>query len=183
MSREKVEYIKMGLLGHFFSGYTLVIGSHIRKQLEFLREKAPPNFKQRKLDDLGCGDGKIALLLKEIFLPTRLRGFDINPHLVKRARDKGIEADVRNLEEDMPKGELGVMWGVLHHLKDKRGCLQRLKENYSLIFIREPIKTGHIKGLELGHPLRKEEIECLVQEYLADSQVFYCDNNILIFSY
>ncbi len=171
----------MGLLSRFFSGYTLVIGSHIRRQLEFLKEKTPPSFKHRQLDDLGCGDGKITLLLKEIFLPTRLRGFDVNLHLVRRARDKGIEAEVKNLEEDMPRGELGVMWGVLHHLKDRQGCLRRLKENYSLIFIREPVKMGITRWLELGHPLRKEEIESLIHEYLAGSQVFYCGNSVLIF--
>ncbi len=171
----------MGLLGRFFSGYTLVIGSHIKRQLEFAREKVPPSFKYRQLDDLGCGDGEITLLLKDIFLPTRLRGFDVNPRLVRRARDKGIEADVKNLERDMPSGELAVMWGVLHHLQDRQGCLRRLRENYGLIFVREPVRAGIIKGLELGHPLRKEEIECLIQEHLAGSQVFYCGNSILSF--
>jgi hypothetical protein len=171
----------MGLLSYLFSGYTLIIGSHIRRQLEFLKEKAPPSFKYRQLDDLGCGDGKITLLLNEILLPTRLRGFDINPRLVRKARDKGIEADVKDLEQDMPSGELGVMWGILHHLKDRQGCLRRLKENYSLILIREPIKIGCTRGWELGDPLRKEEIEYLIQEYLHSSQVFYCGNNILIF--
>lgn len=173
--------MKMGLLSRFFSGYTLVIGSHIRRQLEFLKEKAPPDFKHRQLDDLGCGDGKITLLLKDILLPTRLRGFDVNPNLVKRARAKGIEAEVNNLEDDMPSGELGVMWGVLHHLRDREGCLRKLKENYSLIFIREPVKTGLASGLELGHPLRKEELESLIREYLTGSQVFYCGNSILLF--
>jgi SAM-dependent methyltransferase len=173
--------MKMGLLSRFFSGYTFVIGSHIRRQLEFLKEKAPPDFKRRQMDDLGCGDGRITLLLKEILLPTRVRGFDINPRLVKRVRDKGIEAEVRNIEKDMPRGELGVMWGVLHHLKDRQDCLERLKENYSLILIREPIKTGPTNGWELGHPLRKEEFECLIQECLAGSQVFYCGNSVLLF--
>ena len=173
--------MKMGLFSHLFSGYTLIIGSHIRRQFEFLKEKVPPSFKHRRLDDLGCGDGKIALLLREIFLPTRLRGFDINPRLVRRARDRGIEAEVKDLEKDMPRGELGVMWGVLHHLKDRQGCLKKLKENYSLIFIREPVKVGPNEGLELGHLLRKGEIEYLIQEYLAGSQVFYCGNSILLF--
>ena len=171
----------MGLLSRFFSGYTLIIGSHIRKQLEFLKENAPPSFKNRQLDDLGCGDGKVTLLLEDIFSPTRLRGFDVNPYLVKLARDKGIDADVRDLESDMPRGELGVMWGVLHHLEDRQGCLKTLRENYNLILIREPVKIGSAKGLELGDPLGREELEHLFQENLAGSQVFYCDSNILLF--
>ncbi len=181
MQKKKLNQMKIELLSRFFSGYNLVIGSHIKRQLEFLKEKAPPSFKYRQLDDLGCGDGKITLLLKEILLPTRLRGFDINPHLVKRARAKRIEAEVKNLEKDTPRGELGIMWGVLHHLKDKQGCLRRLKENYNLIIIREPIRVGLTRIFELGHPLRKEEIEYLIKETLDSSQVFYCGNSIFIF--
>ena len=181
VGKEIESTVKMRKLSYLFSGYNITIGSHIRKQLEFTKEIIPPCFKYRQMDDLGCGDGKITLLLKEIFLPKRLRGFDINPRLVRRASDKGIEAEVINLEEDMPQGELAVMWGVLHHLQDRGGCLKKVKENYDLIFIREPIKTGFINWLELGHPLRKQAIECLVKEYLASSQVFYCGNSILIF--
>jgi len=173
--------VKIRKLSNLFSGYNIIIGSHIRKQLEFTKEIIPPYFKHRQMDDLGCGDGKVTVLLKEIFLPKRLRGFDINPRLVRRARDKGIEAEVINLGEAMPQGELAVMWGVLHHLQDREGCLRKVKENYDLVFIREPIKTGFINWLELGHPLRKQAIECLVKEYLASSQVFYCGNSILIF--
>jgi len=130
---------------------------------------------------LGCGDGKVTLLLKDIFQPRRLRGFDINPGLVRRARDRGIEAEVKNLDDNIPTGELAVMWGVLHHLKDRERCLKRVKENYPLIFIREPVRSGAIKGLELGHPPKKEKIERLVHEHLANSQIVYYSDNIFIF--
>lgn len=103
--------MKIERLAYFFFGNNVVVGSHIKRQLEFLREKTPPSFKHREMDDLGCGDGKITMLLKEIFLPKRLRGFDLNPQLVRRARDKGIKAEIRNLENDMPTGELAVVWG------------------------------------------------------------------------
>jgi len=173
--------MKIERLAYFFLGNNVIIGSHIRKQVGFLKENTPPSFQHRQMDDLGCGDGKVTLLLKEIFLPKKLRGFDINPSLVRRARDKRIEAEVKNLEEDMPRGELAVMWGVLHHLKDREGCLKKVKENYDLIFVREPIKTGGINWLELGHTLRKGEIEYLVKKHLARSKIFYYGNNILIF--
>ncbi len=167
-------------LAYFFFGNNLIIGPHIKKQLSFLKEIAPSTFQQRQMDDLGCGDGRVTLLLREIFLPRMLRGFDINPGLVRRARKRGIEAEVKNLDEEMPIGELAVMWGVLHHLKDWEGCLKRMKENYELIFIREPVSKGGIKWLELGHPLRKGEIESLIEKHLADSQVFYYGNAIFI---
>jgi SAM-dependent methyltransferase len=168
-------------LAHFFSGYNLVIGPHIRKQLKFVREIIPEGFKHREMDDLGCGDGKVTLLLKDIFLPEKLRAFDINPALVKRAQAKGIQAEVKNLEEEIPNGELAVMWGVLHHLNDMGACLEGIKENYNLIFIREPLKTGNVNLMEMGHPLRQEDIETLFKEHLPDSQIFYCGNSILIF--
>ena len=166
---------------YFFVGNNVIIGPHIRKQLKFLKEIIPPTFQQRQMDDLGCGDGKITLRLKEIFLPKRVRGFDISPGLVRRARNKGIEADVQNLDEDIPTGELAVMWGVLHHLKDRECCLNKIKENYALIFIREPVRNSIIKGLELGYPLMRGEIEHLVEKHLAGSQIFYHGNSIFIF--
>jgi len=172
---------KIKKLLNSFSGCNLIIGLHIRKQLKFLKEIIPPSFKYREMDDLGCGDGKVTLLLKDIFLPKKLRAFEINPGLVKKARGKGIRAEVKNLEEDIPAGELAVMWGVLHHLEDMGGCLEKIKRNYNLIFIREPIKTSNVNLLEMGHTLRKEDIETLFKEHLPDSQIFYCDNNILIF--
>jgi SAM-dependent methyltransferase len=168
-------------LAYFLLGNNLIIGPHIKKQLRFLKENIPATFQHRQMDDLGCGDGKITLLLKDIFLPSRLRGFDVNPGLVRRAREKGIDAEAKNLDEAMPTGELAIMWGVLHHLKDFAGCLKRIRENYKLIFIREPIKSGSISWLETGHPLRKEEIESLIEKHLAGSQVFYCGNAVLIF--
>lgn len=173
--------MKIESLAYFFFGNNVIIGPHIRKQLEFLKKIVPPHFQQRQMDDLGCGDGKVTVLLKEIFLPTRLRGFDINPSLVRRARNRGIEAEGKNLDENMPTGELAVLWGVLHHLQDRECCLKRVKENYPLIFIREPVTNSLIKGLELGDTLRKKEIEHLVKEHLANSQIFYCGNNIFIF--
>ena len=146
-----------------------------------LNEKIPDKFKHRELDDLGCGDGKITVLLKEIFEPSRLRGFDVHPGLIQRARSRGIEAEVANLDENLPTGDLAVMWGVLHHLKDRESCLRRISENYPLAFIREPIKNKVINGFEMGQPLIKEEIEKLLKKYLPDSQTFYYGHCIFVF--
>jgi hypothetical protein len=146
-----------------------------------LRNKIPAEFFQRDMDDLGCGDGKISVLLRDVFHPDSLRGFDVNPSLVKRARRKGIKAEVMNLDEKLPAGELAVMWGVLHHLKDRESCIRRIGENYSMAFIREPIKNKAIKGLEMGQPLEKEEIEHLVQKHLGGAMTFYYGHCIFIF--
>ncbi len=162
-------------------GTNFYIGSQIREQIKMLETRLPQAFRQRELDDLGCGDGKITLLLKDVFQPRKLRGFDVNPLLVKRAINKGIEAEIRNLDAGLPTGELAIMWGVLHHLKDRETCLKRIRNNYSMAFIREPIKNKVIKGLEMGQPLVKEEIEELLQKYLPNAKTFYYGHCIFIF--
>jgi ubiquinone/menaquinone biosynthesis C-methylase UbiE len=146
-----------------------------------LRNQIPAEFLQRQMDDLGCGDGKITVLLRDVFHPGNLRGFDVNPSLVKRSRSKGIKAEVMNLDENLPSGELAVMWGVLHHMKDRETCLRRIGKNYAMAFIREPIKNKAIKGLEMGQPLEKKEIESLVKKHLPQARTFYYGHCIFIF--
>jgi SAM-dependent methyltransferase len=162
-------------------GTNFFIGPQIRDQIRMLDGKIPAGFKQRELDDLGCGDGKITVMLKEVFQPRRLRGFDIHPGLIQRARSRGIEAEVKNLNESLPTGDLAVMWGVLHHLRDRESCLKRIRQNYSMAFIREPIKNNAINGFEMGQPLIKEEIENLLQKYLPNSKTFYYGHCIFVF--
>ena len=146
-----------------------------------LEDRVPAEFKNREMHDLGCGDGKITVRLKEIFAPAKVRGFDVYPSLIGKARDRGIEAELIDLEAGLPKGELAVMWGVLHHLKDCESCLQRMRDNYDLVFIREPVRQKAIKGLEMGEPLHKEQIESWVGKYFPGAQTFYHNSCIFVF--
>ena len=173
--------MKLENVAYCLFGNNVIIGPHIRRQIDFLKGVVPAVFRHRQMDDLGCGDGKVTLLLKDIFLPSRLRGFDVDAGLVRRARRRGVEAGVGNLEGDIPTGELAVLWGVLHHLQDCGVCLKKLRDSYPLIFIREPLRSSYFRWLELGHTLRKAEIEALVNEYLPGSQVYYCGNSIMVF--
>jgi SAM-dependent methyltransferase len=168
-------------MAYKFFGNNLVIGSHIRRQLSFLGGVLPPELLGREMDDLGCGDGKVTLLLKEIFQPVRLRGYDINPGLVRRAAGRGIDAEVFDLDTEMPGGELAVVWGVLHHLKNFDAGLRRLKESYPLVFVREPVRSGIFTGLELGHPLRLKELTGLLTGHFPQCPLHYCDNSIMVF--
>jgi hypothetical protein len=173
--------MKLETMAYFLLGNNLIIGPHIKRQLGFVKENIPAEFRHRKLDDLGCGDGKVTVLLREIFLPERLRGFDVNAGLVKRARQRGVDAAVKNLDRDMPSGELGMMWGVLHHLDDPAACIERIKANYPMVFIREPLRTGRVSWLETGRPLRKEELEPLISGHLPGAKVYHCGNSMLAF--
>jgi SAM-dependent methyltransferase len=162
-------------------GTSAVIGFNIRGQLKMLKNRVPPAFLNHDMDDLGCGDGKITFYLKEVFQPKQVRGFDIYPSLVKRAKDRGIQAEILDLETGLPKGDLAVMWGVLHHLKDPETCLKRISENYNMTFIREPIKNNAVKGLEMGEPLLKTQIEGWIEKYFPGAQFFYQGHCIFIF--
>ncbi len=162
-------------------GTSLVIGSPIRDQLNMLKNRIPSAFLNREMDDLGCGDGRVTHYLKEVFQPCRLRGFDVYPALVKRAQKRGLQAEILDLEAGLPRGELAVMWGVLHHLKDAETCLRRISENYAMTFIREPIKEKPIKGLEMGEPLVKEQIEGWIKKYFPGAQFFYYHGCVFIF--
>jgi hypothetical protein len=166
---------------YFLFGTNLVIGPQIKAQIEWLGNQVPSEFKGKALDDLGCGDGKITVRLKEVFQPSQLRGFDVNPGLVVRARMRGIKAETLDLDESLPSGELAMVWGVLHHLRDTEACLQRIARNYPLVFIREPIKNNRIDGFEMGRPLVKSEIEQLAAKYLPDSTILYNYHCIFIF--
>lgn len=168
-------------MSYYVFGNNWVIGRHIKKQLLYLKSILPQGLLNREVDDLGCGDGKVTLLLQEILNPSKLRGFDVNNGLIKRARNKGIDAQALNLDEAVPCGDMAVLWGVLHHLKDPGLCLRRLKGNYPLIFIREPIRTGLLKGLELGDPMRINELTSLLDTSLPGYQIHFCDKNALIF--
>jgi 2-polyprenyl-3-methyl-5-hydroxy-6-metoxy-1,4-benzoquinol methylase len=162
-------------------GTSLYISPPIRGQINWISARIPPSFLNREVDDLGCGDGRISRVMGQIFKAKKVRGFDVYPSLVKRARRNGVDACVMDLEAGMPSGELAVMWGVLHHLKDRETCIKRISENYPMVFIREPIKTISVKVFEMGDPIEKEEIEELVNKYLPGAQVLYYSFCVYVF--
>lgn len=168
-------------LMYYLFGNNVVVGSHIKKQLDYLRTIVPENFKGRQTHDLGCGDGKITVILKDIFQPAAFKGYDICPELVKRTNDKGIEAEVKDLGKGLPGGEMAIMWGVLHHIDDMAACLKKTSESYEYLFIREPLRKKHRDLLELGHPMFEDELKQLVNKTLPGSQVFTFHNAMFIF--
>ena len=166
---------------YYLFGNNVVVGSHIRKQLDYLRKIVPDDFKHRDTHDLGCGDGKITIILRDIFEPSKFKGYDICPELVKRTNDKGIEAEVKDLGKGLPGGEMAIMWGVLHHLDDMEGCLQNIKKYYDYIFIREPLRGEHKDLLELGHPMYENELDKLISKTLPGAQVYTYHKAMFIF--
>lgn len=169
-------------------GNNIIIGKHIKDQLNFLKKVLPEEFKGKEIYDLGCGDGKVTILLKEIFQPKKVFAVDVEEGLIKKAQKRGINAKIMNLEKEMPKGELAVMWGVLHHLKNPKEVLERIKNNFQYFFLREPLrKEGYGSErlkisniLELGKPFEKKEIKKILNEVFENCQVFEYNGAIMM---
>lgn len=175
------------LLYSFF-GNNVIIGPGMRKQIEYLQKIVPEEFKGKETLDLGCGDGKITTLLKEIFLPRDLFGFDINLRLVKKAQKRGIKAEILDLEKEVPRGEMAILWGVLHHIQDSKRVILEVKKNFQLLFLREPLKGSMQFGglqfpnfFELGKPFSKEEIKKILDATLNTYQSFENHGAIFVF--
>jgi SAM-dependent methyltransferase len=181
LDRQRVARVTVERFIHTVFGNNVVIGSHVLRQLDRLREVLPPDLRGRQVDDLGCGDGKLTVLLREILQPVRLRGFDVNPALVRRARSRGIDARVMNFEHSVPAGDLAVVWGVLHHLSDPARCLAGLRANYGSAFIREPIRGASRACLELGTPLGRHEFGDMVRRSLPGGHVSFYDDYAFVF--
>jgi 2-polyprenyl-3-methyl-5-hydroxy-6-metoxy-1,4-benzoquinol methylase len=163
-------------------GNNVIVGPKIKKQLKFLKEIIPEEFKKKELYDLGCGDGKVTLKLKNIFCPKKIYGCDSNSSLIWRAKRKGIEARVLDLEREIPKGELAVFWGVLHHLKNQEKVLKRIKNNFQYVFLREPLIKKNRKSLfEVGNPFFETEIDKLLEKTLKNFKKYKYQDSIFIF--
>lgn len=161
-------------------GNNIIIGPHIKSQLNFLSRVVPEEFKEKEMHDLGCGDGKVTTLLKEIFKAKKCFGYDIHPFLVKLARKRKVKAKVLDLEKEVPRGQLAVIWGVLHHLKNPRKILRAIRNNFKFVFIREPLKKG-ISILELGKPFKEKEIRSNLNEIFGDHKEYIYKNAIFVF--
>ncbi len=162
-------------------GTSTFVGLHIRRQLELLEEVLPQSFKGRDTHDLGCGDGKITLMLEKILVPSSLRGFDVQPSLVLQANDRGLPAAVIDLNREIPHGDLAVLWGVLHHLDDAESILNRIRENYPSLLIREPLKLHIDSWIELGHPMRRRRFIKLIEKVLPGAIINRCGGSMFIF--
>lgn len=153
-----------------FFGNNLFISPGLKWQLNFLKKNIPQDFLGREAYDIGCGDGKTTLILKEILKAKNIFGYDVHPGLVKRAEKRGIRAKLLDIEKEIPRGELAVMWGVLHHLKRQKEVLREIKNNFDYFLMREPLRKFSIFSniIELGEPFRKEGIKKMLDEVFGE---------------
>lgn len=137
-------------LGFNLSGY------NVDREIASLEKNLPTNFKHRSVVDLGCGDGRVSLKLKGVLQSKEFLGVDIHPALIKSARKKGIKAKVADIAKDEIKGDLGILWGVLHHLENPVLVLEKLNNNFNNLIIRESVDEKRV--IEVGEKLNKKRL-------------------------
>lgn len=116
----------------------------------------------REVTDLGCGDGKITKALEKILKPAGLSSVDLSSQLVESAKSRGIDAHIGNLELEDISGDLGILWGVVHHLIDPVPVLKRLIMKFNMLIIRENINPLRI--FESGYRFNKREFMRVLEE-------------------
>lgn len=149
---EKVFYS----LGFNLSGYNVDL------EIDCLKNNLPQQFKNRSVIDLGCGDGRVSLKLKGALQPKEYLGIDLYPSLVKSAQKKGIKAQVADLANDEIRGDLGILWGVLHHLKEPVSVLKKLNNNFNNLIIRESIDEKRV--FEVGEKFNKKKLMGILKQ-------------------
>jgi 2-polyprenyl-3-methyl-5-hydroxy-6-metoxy-1,4-benzoquinol methylase len=140
----------------FYSFGINLSGYDVDLEIEYLKNNLPQGFKNRSVTDLGCGDGRVSLKLKQILAPKKFTGIDLYPSLVKSAKNKGLKAKVGDLTKDEIKGDLGILWGVVHHLQDPTPVLKKLNNNFNNLIIRESIDQSRV--IEVGDKFNKESL-------------------------
>lgn len=128
----------------------------IDHELSLLKEHIPFSFKSRDVVDIGCGDGKTSLKLKEILQPSSFIGVDISPALVNSARERGVQAKVVDIEKQEIAGDLGILWGVLHHLKSPGNTLKKINNSFKSLILRESIDDKRI--FEVAYKLNRNKL-------------------------
>lgn len=145
-------------------------------ELDILKKNLPKKFLKRNVIDIGCGDGKVSLMIKEILQPKSFIGIDLSKSLIMSARKRGLNARNLDVEKQNISGDLGILWGVLHHFDNPVKTLQKINENFNSLIIRESINDKRM--FELGHKFNREKlIGILVDSGIKNEHVAESDKN------
>lgn len=139
-----------------------ISGYNVGREMDCLKENLAESYKNRDVVDIGCGDGKISLELIKILKPKSFLGIDSSQALINSARKRGLDVKLLDIEKQKISGDLGVMWGVIHHFNNPVETLEMLKKNFNNLIIRESIDDKRI--FELGHKLNKSEFVELLEK-------------------
>lgn len=75
---------------------------------DFIKSKVPRSFLEKRIADLGCGDGTNTLRIKRIFRPKEIVGYEQNDYLIERAKKLGVKVHKRDLNKGFPHGDMAT---------------------------------------------------------------------------
>jgi 2-polyprenyl-3-methyl-5-hydroxy-6-metoxy-1,4-benzoquinol methylase len=148
---------------------------NVKKEILLLKDYLPESFKNRVVTDIGCGDGKVTIELAKVLKPRKLVCVDSSTSLINSAKKKGISASLFDIEKEKVSGDLGVLWGVLHHLKNPEKTLRILAKNFKSLIIRESVNNKRL--FELGHKYNTEELKELFRRAKIKTRLFLESKN------
>ncbi|MFH0961207.1 MAG: class I SAM-dependent methyltransferase [archaeon] len=128
----------------------------LEHELALLEKTLPNAFRGREISDLGCGDGKTTLRLARILRPKKLVGYEVNKRLLELSKKRGLKTQKIDFEKKVPKGDLAILWGVIHHLKKPEIFLRKIRKNFKGLVIREPVSK--LRVFEAGKRLGKNQV-------------------------
>ncbi|HUV72583.1 MAG TPA: class I SAM-dependent methyltransferase [Clostridia bacterium] len=167
-------------LGYRFFGNSFERFFDRGRMLKILQQNVPPEFLEKDISDLGCGDGLTTQRIAKALKAKSVIGYEFNKFLLNKAEQRGLSVKQWDLDQGVPTGELAVIWGVIHHLEDQETFLKKLKQNFRYAVIREPLKRWH-SFLDGGEPKAKEDWIKLFNNTLGDCQFIESGDNIYVF--
>lgn len=114
--------------------------------------------------EIGCGQGVGAKIIYSLFAPQQYVGIDLDPRMIKRARQKGsglknatfAEGDASSLEFEDGSFDLVVDFGIIHHIPNWKDALaevhRTLKADGEFLFEELSVETWE-RGI--GIPFKK----------------------------
>jgi tRNA (cmo5U34)-methyltransferase len=103
-------------------------------------------FEPGRVLELGIGSGETTRRLLVRFPNARVTGIDVNPEMVARARELGVEARVGRIEDPLPEGPWDLVVGVLsvHHLTadQKRRLFRAVREQARSLVIGDQVSAA-----------------------------------------
>ena len=169
--RMKIAY---KVIGNFFP--------HVlsKPYFDYLRDKIPGEFFGKNISDIGCGDGFSTQKIKDLFKAKSIKGYEVNDFLIAKAKKRGLTVEKLNLEKDVPRGDMAVVWGVLHHLKNKEEVVEKIKSNFNLAVFNEPVKSFWA-FLDGGEPLTLDQWKKIFNKNLGIYRSFRFRDNYFVF--
>lgn len=141
---------------------------NVDEEIRLLKAHLPSKFTKRRVVDVGCGDGKTSLKLRKILKPVFFQGVDLSPALISRAQKRGLNAQVKDVSKEEIYGDLGILWGVIHHFNKPVETLRKIYTHFNSLIIRAPVEENRF--CELGHKFNKREFLEILSEAGINSQ-------------